>query len=189
MTSSPSQEVVDAMEAPLLNTQDTDGFNEHNVNQITQVSPTLPVRRYGRVLHYDSRPNEHYGFIEELGVWGPGEVVTERIYFHVTHIRHLSISVPRSLVKLCEGDIVEYVLNTHKHDDQTSYRAADITGLHEGYLPFHKGVVTFTPYHVALRKMARQDVKAGQTHFKAVHQLEVDKEQRLKPSFRDMGDE
>ena len=157
--SSPSSDVMDA---PILN--------------------QLLVRRYGRVVHYDSRPKEQYGFIEELGTWGQDEVIKDnRIYFHAKRIRRIGnignqTLVPRPLVKFCEGDIVEYVVEINTNNEKTSYRAYDITGLHEGYLPFHKGIITFTPYHVALKKMARQDVEKGQAHFEFVHTTCVNKE-------------
>jgi len=143
---------------------------------------TPPVRHFGRVVHYDSRPREHYGFVVDLGNWGDGDVVEGRIYFHATRVRRQACTAPKPMVKFCDGDIVEYCLEVKENDGETSYRAYDITGLNEGYLPFHKGVITFTPYHVALRKLAKQEVASGQAHFgaiQAVHTTEVEKEERL----------
>jgi hypothetical protein len=136
------------------------------------------IRHYGRVVHYDSRPKEHYGFIEHLGSSGSDmNYLEDRIYFHASRVRRQTCAVPRPLVKFCDGDIVEYCLEVNEKNGKTSYRAYDITGLNEGYLPFHKGVVTFTPYHVALRKLARQSVDSGQAHFESVHTTKVEKKE------------
>jgi hypothetical protein len=167
---------VEAMEAVRLNSEEAVGTMDQG-----------GVRHYGRVLYYDSRPQERYGFIEELGSWGHDPLVAERVYFNMSFVReHSGTNVGCPLIKFCPGDIVEYTRTDCEHNDELSYRAYDVTGLHEGKLPCHYGVVTFTPYHVAMKKIARQDVHHGQAHFEAVHNTYAEKEANVQRMFTDM---
>ncbi len=167
-----------------------DGKNVHTDTMTSNSSEqSPPIRHFGRVVHYDSRPKKHYGFIVELGTWGNDDLVEDHIDFHATRVRRQECTVPRPLVKFCDGDIVEYCIKVHERNGEKSYRAYDITGMCEGYLPFHKGVVTFTPYHVALRKIVRKEVTSGQAHFETVHTTEVEKEERVHRAFAEMAEE
>ena len=139
---------------------------------------TPPVRRHGRVTYYNSKPGQQYGFIADLGVLDDAtdDRLADRIYFHRSFVRSIApIGSPRALVQFSINTIVEYVLETHVDvNDQESYRAKDITGLYEMALPFHAGIVTFTPYTVAMKKRARDDVSEGQRRFERItRQLEA----------------
>ena len=131
--------------------------------------PTPPARRHGRVTYYNSKPGQQFGFIADLGVLGDTkrDTIGDRVYFHRSFVRSMvSTDSPRPLVQFSINTIVEYVLETHVEvDGQESYRAKDITGLYGMALPFHAGIVTFTPYTVAMKKRARDDVSDGQRRF------------------------
>ena len=145
---------------------------QSTMSSSSTTTTTPPVRRHGRVTYYNSKPNQQYGFITDLGVLGDttSETVGDRIYFHRSFVRSMvPRDSPRALVQFSINTIVEYVLETHiNDDDEESYRAKDITGLYEMALPFHAGIVTFTPYNVAMRKRARDDVSDGQRRFEHI---------------------
>lgn len=130
---------------------------------------TPPARRHGRVTYYNSKPGQQFGFIADLGVLGDNtsDAIGDRVYFHRSFVRSMiPTDSPRALVQFSINTIVEYVLETHVDvNGQESYRAKDITGLYEMALPFHAGIVTFTPYTVAMKKRARDDVSDGQRRF------------------------
>ena len=143
-------------------------------------------RRYGRVIQYDSRKRKGYGFIQDLGAWKDTEsnyVVSKDVYFYYMDIRSTFVATStddgdeeevKALVKFCPGDIVEYVLHVQKNDKSTPYRALDITGIHEGPLPFHSSIITCTPYRTAMNKMRRKlraEVAHGQAHFETVQAM------------------
>jgi len=126
-------------------------------------TPSNTQRRFGRVVYYNSRSKQKYGYIEELGIWGQEDVrkniITQNIRFKVECIRNLSKAM---VVKFCQGTIVEYTVQTKtskKNNSKLLYEAHDMTGLFESYLPFEHGVITFTPYHVAFSKISIQDKK------------------------------
>ena len=146
-------------------------------------SNTLPSRRHGRITFYNSKPGHQYGFITDLGVVGKGRdnVIDARVYFHRSFVRSLpTTGGPRSLVQFSVNTIVEYMLERHAdgHNKQT-YRAKDITGLYEMGLPFHAGIVTFTPYSVAMKKRASADVAEGQRRFEHITRILDDDEPLL----------
>ena len=176
---------VAATEAVRLNS------DEDAMEVVDQMEQIGEVRHYGRVLYYDSRPQERYGFIEELGSWGHDALVTERVYFNMSFVRsqHSVTKASCPLIKFCPGDIVEYTRVECEHNDEVSYRAYDVTGVYEGKLPCHYGVVTFTPYHVAMKKMARQDVHHGQAHFEAVQTTYEEKEANVQRMFTDVEED
>lgn len=139
---------------------------------------TPPARRHGRVTYYNSKPGQQFGFIADIGVLGDNtsDSIGDRVYFHRSFVRSMiPTDSPRALVQFSINTIVEYVLETHVDvNGQESYRAKDITGLYEMALPFHAGIVTFTPYNVAMKKRARNDVSEGQRHFERLtRRLEV----------------
>lgn len=139
---------------------------------------TPPVRRHGRVTYYNSKPGQQYGFIDDLGVIddATNDTIGDRIYFHRSFVRSIvPTGSPRALVQFSINTIVEYGLEIHIDvDNQKSYRAKDITGLYGMALPFHAGIVTFTPYTVAMKKRARDDVSEGQRRFERItRQLEA----------------
>ena len=133
------------------------------------ISTPTPVRRHGRVTYSNSKPGQQYGFIIDHGVIGDttNTPLGDRIYFHRSFVRSMvPRDSPRALVQFSINTIVEYVLETHVDTNgKESYRAKDITGLYEMALPFHAGIVTFTPYTVAMKKRARDDVADGQRRF------------------------
>lgn len=142
-------------------------------------SRPLPVRHYGRVVHYDSRQKERFGFIVDLGSWQDEERVQERIYFNPSRVRKIATPI-QPLVMFCDGNSVEYLLEKKMYNGEVSYRAYDITGLHEGYLPFHKNVITATPHHVAMKRIAKKDAEKGQAHFEAIQKKHEESENRIK---------
>lgn len=131
----------------------------------SHVSSQHPPRRFGIVKYYNFRRGEQYGFISDLGIVGTNEpTIEDRVYFHRTAIR-LQGSSSVVLVQMPTNTIVEYVLETHISGGNPSYRAVDITNLNELELPCQLGIVTFTPYHVAMKKMTKNQVAQGQSHF------------------------
>lgn len=136
----------------------------------SHASSDCPPRRHGIVKYYNSRRGQHYGFISDMGISGTSEpVIEDRIYFHRTSLRDTGSSSV-VLVQMPINTVVEYVLETHMSDGKPSYRAIDITNINEFLLPCQLGIVTFTPYHVALKKITRDQVAGGQSHFE--HLLE-----------------
>ena len=143
---------------------------ETMIDDESHASSDSPPRRYGIVKYYNSRRGQHYGFISDMGIAGTSEpLIEDRIYFHRTSLRDTGSSSV-VLVQMPINTVVEYVLETRMSDGKPSYRAVDITNLHELRLPCQLGIVTFTPYHVALKKMTRDQVAGGQSHFE--HLLE-----------------
>jgi hypothetical protein len=152
----------------LLNNGEYDDLPEEEEEEAT-------YRYFGRIIHYDSRPKEQYGFIEAQGIWKiyangnrefmPHDTEDDRIHFHVSRLREVQAACPHPFVKFCDNDAVEFQLTADWDGDTPSYHAHDVTGLMEGQLPCHKGVVTYVPYHVALRRVVREEVQSGQTQF------------------------
>lgn len=119
-----------------------------------------PIRRFGVVTKYDDRPKENFGFIRELGNWNNNpDIVIDRVYFHVTHIRNRVTPNGFPIFgSFCPGDCVEYVRNIrYDKDGNPSYRAVDITGIYETGLPCEHGIVTFMPYKVAHARTAKHN--------------------------------
>lgn len=112
------------------------------------------IRRFGVVEHY--REDDEYGFVRDLGVVNTDEAPIEgRVYFRKTFLRDYHLG--NYHVAFPKGTIVEYQLSTREIDGKTSLRAYDLTGLLEGQLPLHHGIVTFTPYARAHAQRATQD--------------------------------
>ena len=147
------------------NIDDDDLPTEPMGDDESHASSDGPPRRFGIVTYYNSRRGQHYGFISDMGIAGTSEAVIEdRIYFHRTSLRDIGSSSV-VLVQMPVNTVVEYVVETHMSDGKPSYRAVDITNLNELRLPCQLGIVTFTPYHVALKKMTKDQVAGGQAHF------------------------
>lgn len=133
----------------------------------------LQSRRYGLVTFYNAKPDQRYGFIRDLGSWDKSNQsntstpIQERIYFHASFFRTMiPQNTPQAMVQISNNTVVEYIVEVKKDAvKKKTYKAKDITGIHESQLPFHAGIVSFTPYIIAMKKIAKQQLSNGQKSF------------------------